>query len=137
MARYTKEQAIPRIMSGLGCTKEEAEEVYNYDQKIEHDEKTEFDLSPEQNKIAMSFTKTGTRKIPTVYKFQKKERKPNATKSGIVAEIFNFFEKNSDFDIKNLQIPKKEGKISFKVGEKWYSVTLTEHRTKPKDCEGD
>lgn len=124
-------------MAGLQCDREEAEDVYNYDQKIDHDEKTDFDLPSDKQKIAMTFTKTGTRKTPTVYQFAKKERKPNVVKSEIIEEIANFIEKNSDFEIKNFQIPNKEGKIAFKIGEKWYTLALTEHRTKPKGYEGD
>lgn len=130
-----KEEAISRIIAGLHCSREEAEEVYFCDVKIDHGEGVYFDLPPEKVKIAQKFAHTGTR-APTVYKFERKERKPNATKGGLVSELADFIEKSSNFDVKNLQIPQKEGKISFQIGEKWYSWTLTEHRTKPKWIEG-
>lgn len=137
--KQKKEEAISRIISGLQCCREEAEEIYACDEKIDHDEKVYFDLPADKLRVAQKFSHTGTRekKAPTVYKFDKKERKPNATKGGLVAEIAEFIEKNSSFDVKNFQIPNKEQKISFKIGEKWYTWALTEHRTPPKWVNGD
>lgn len=61
----------------------------------------------------------------------KRERKPNATKGGVVSEIAKFLAEQSEFEIKHLQVPNKEGKISFMIGDKWYTWALTEHRKKP------
>lgn len=132
-----EEEAIARIIAGLKCNREEAEAIRKDDIAIDHEEKMPFDLSPEKAKIAKKFAHTGTkeRKTPTIYQFEKKTRKPNATKGGLVSEIADFLQKNSSFDIKNLQIPQKEGKISFQIGKKWFSWTLTEHRSKPKWAE--
>ena len=134
-----KEEAIKRIMAGLDCDRKEAEEIFEYDMKIERGDATLGVLSPEQQKIAAKYTRTGTRetKKPFIPKLEQRERKPNATKGGIIAEIAGFMGKNSNFEIKNFQIPNKEGKIAFKIGEKWYTVSLTEHRSKPKDYEGE
>lgn len=134
-----KEEAIKRIMNGLKCSRAEAEAVQIYDEAVDHDKETEFDLPPEKARIAQKFAHTGTkeRKKPFVPDLKPRERKPNATKGGIIAEIAGFIEKNSNFAIKNFQIPNKEGKIAFKIGEKWYTIALTEHRTKPKGYEGD
>lgn len=96
-----------------------------YDKAVEREEKTEYDLSPEQQKTARKFTRTGTRKTPTVYKFTKKERKPDETKSELIAELANFLEKNTDFSIKNLQITNKTRQISFMMGEETFELTLT------------
>lgn len=131
--RISKEESIARIKKGLGVTDEEAEEIYAYDQEVEHSPRTEFDLPPQKELIARKMAHTGTRetKVPMVPKFAKKERKPNATKGGVVSEIAAFLREHSEFEIKYLQVPNKEGKISFMIGDKWYTWTLTEHRKKP------
>lgn len=125
-------------MNGLKVSKEEAETVYLYDSVVDKDEgchtRLEYDLPPEKEAIAKKQTHTGTRerKKPTVYKLEARKRKPNATKEGLVSELKSYVEAHSDFDIQFLQVPNPTQKICFKVGDKWYTWTLTEHRTKPK-----
>lgn len=109
----------------------EARSILEYDKKVERGEATEFDLSPEKVKVAQQFARTGTRKTPTVYKFQTRQRKPNATKGGIIAELADFLEKNSQFSVENVQILNKERQISFIIGEETYELTLVQKR-KPK-----
>lgn len=115
----------------LGLTPKEEEELLAYDKKVEAGQRTEYDLSPEQDKIARKFAHAGTRKQPTAYKFTQRQRKPNATKGGIIAELAEFLEKNSQFSIENLQIPNKERQISFAIGGEMFELTLVQKR-KPK-----
>ena len=72
MARNNREEAIARIMRGLRCTRKEAEDVYNYDRAVEHDEKTDFDLPPDKFAVARRMAHTGTRTV-------KKPMIPNLT----------------------------------------------------------
>ena len=132
MAKDTEQ--LTRIMGALKCSEEEAREIMAYDKAVDKDnsETLIYDLAPEQRNIAKKFAHTGTRKTPTVYKFDKKERKPNATKAGIIAELFKFLAENSEFDTKNVNIANKERQIDFIVGEYSYSLTLVQHR-KPKN----
>lgn len=120
-------------MAGLHCNHEEAEEIYAYDKALDPGERTEFDLPPEKEEVAKKMAHTGTRekKTPMIPNLTKRDRKPNATKGGVVSEIATFLEKDSEFDIKYLQVPNKEGKISFMIGDKWYTWALTEHRKPP------
>lgn len=118
-------------MSGLNCSEDEAREVFAYDQKVEKGEKTEYDLPPEKAKIAQKFAHTGTRKNPTVFKFDKRTRKPNATKGGIIAELAEFFNKASQFSVENVQITNPERQISFVIGGETFELTLVQKR-KPK-----
>ena len=74
LTRNDKEAAIKRIMNGLKCGREEAEQVYEYDMAVDHDKKTEYDLPPDKLAIARKMAHTGTRKTPTAYKFTKRER---------------------------------------------------------------
>lgn len=115
----------------------EAQAIFEYDKMVDHDktETLEHDLTPEQKKIAQKNCHAGVRNV-TAYKWGKKERKPNATKSGIIAELAEILQENSSFMLENFQIPNKEGKISFTIGGKWYTLALTEHRTKPKWVDG-
>ena len=103
-----------------------------YDKQVEKskdkDNDLEFDLPPDKLEIARKFAHTGTRKKPMVPNLPKKERKPNATKGGLTSELADFIQNNSDFDVKNLIIPNKEGKISFQIGGIWYTWALTEHK---------
>ena len=120
-------------MSGLKCDRAEAENVYEYDRAIDHDEKTEFDLPPDKAKVAQKMAHTGTRKAPTVYKFNKpRERKPNATKGGIIAELATFFAEKSDFSVENLEIVNKERQIAFEIGGEKYELTLVQKRRAKK-----
>lgn len=118
-------------MNGLGCTEEEARAVYADDCAIDKGEKRDYDLPPDKQKIAQKFARTGTRKTPAAYKFTKRERKPNATKAGIIAEIAEFLSEKSQFSVENLEITNKERQISFKIGEDAFELTLVQKR-KPK-----
>lgn len=119
-------------MNGLKCTREEAEQVYESDKAIDHDEKMDFDLPPDKLKDAQKFAHAGTRKAPTAYKFDKRQRKENATKAGIIAEIAQFLTENSQFSVENLQITNKERQISFSIGQDKFELTLVQKR-KPKN----
>lgn len=118
-------------MDGLKCDEAEARQIYAYDCAVDKGEKTEFDLPPDKEKAARKYAHAGTRKTPPAYKFTQRQRKPNATKGGIISELAEFFEKNSQFNIENLQITNKERQISFTIGEETFEVTLVQKR-KPK-----
>lgn len=120
-------------MKGLKCNRQEAETVYIYDKALETDKRAEFDLPPEKEEIARKMTHTGTRdkKSPMIPNLTPRARKPNATKEGLVEELFKCLANHGEFDIKNLQIANKNSKVSFMIGDKWYTWTLTEHRKKP------
>ena len=127
MAETQKE----RIMRILKVSSEEADQIMADDKRIDRGEKMEFDLSPEQEKEIRKY-RQADRKL-TVYNFNKpRERKPNATKSGIIEEIAKFLQENSQFSIENLEVTNKERQISFSVGENKYEFTLVQKRTPKK-----
>lgn len=129
-SRISDTERIERYKA-LGLTPEQERELVEYDKAVENGEKTEYDLTPEQKKIAQKFAHAGTRKAPTAFKFTKRERKPNATKGGIVAELAEFLEKNSQFSVENTVITNKERQISFSIGGENFELTLVQKR-KPK-----
>lgn len=118
-------------MKGLGCSREEAEDVYNYDYEVDHSKQSEHDLPPEKAKVAQEMARTGTRKSPMIPNLKKRERKPNATKGEIIAVLAKFLEENEDFIAENVQIMNKERQISFESAGNQYELTLIQKR-KPK-----
>ena len=124
-------EQLNRIMTGLKCSEAEAADILAYDKSVDKGEKTEFDLPQDKLEVARKFAHTGTRKTPTVYKFTKRERKPNATKAGLIAELFTFLAENSDFAVENAEITNKEWQIAFRIGEDCFELTLVQKR-KPK-----
>ena len=129
----TKEaEQLEKLMHNLQCTEAEARDIIACDKAVGNGEKTADDLPQDKAEVARKFAHTGTRKSPTVYKFTKRERKPNATKAGIIAELFKFLAENSDFATENVTILNKERQIGFKIGEETYELTLVQKR-KPKN----
>lgn len=124
------EKQIQALMK-LGVTREEAIATLQDDADIDKGKAKDFDLTPEQQKIAKQYTKTGTRKT-TAYNFSTRQRKENPTKALIIVEIFKFLTKNVEISAENLEILNKERQIFFKCGENDYELTLTQKR-KPKN----
>lgn len=122
MARYDK----------LNLTEEEKKDLLAYDKAVERGEKTEYDATPDQLKVERLMARTGTRKAPTAYKFTQRQRKPNATKGGIIAELADFLEKNSQFSVENVAITNKERQIVFQIGENKFELTLVQKRAPKK-----
>lgn len=123
---------ISNLMKKLDCTAEEAKEIIMDDYDIDHDVKKDFDLSAEKLKEANKYTKTGTRKAPTAYKFEKRQRKENPTKRSIVAELATFLRENSENACEEVEITNIERMIAFRVGENRYELTLIQKRPPKK-----
>lgn len=124
MAESQKE----KLMRILKCTAEEADDIIKTDKMIDKGERTPYDLDPETEKMAKKFANTTERKKPTVYSFQKRERKANPTKGGIIAELAKFLENDSEFATESVEITNKERQISFSVGSEKYELTLVQKR---------
>lgn len=122
MAETQKE----KIMRILGVSDSEADDILASDKAIDQGKRVDFDLSPEQEKLAKKFANTGTRKAPTVYKFDQRKRKENPTKAAIIQYLFECL---TDYD--NAVISNKERQITFSTGGESYELTLVQKR-KPK-----
>lgn len=127
MAETQKE----KIMRVLQVDSRQADEILAYDKAVERGEKTPYDLTAEQEKEVRKYRQAERK--PTLYKWdtKKRERKPNATKEGIVAEIATFLKENSDFDTKDVEITNKNREITFRISDDTFTVTLVQKR-KPK-----
>lgn len=129
------ETLVEKHMRLLGISEAEAIALIESDKKVDKMSQKELtsDLTDEQRKNVKKATQTGTRKTPTVYKFDttEKKRKENPTKSSIIAEIAKFLEENSENACEMVTITNTERQIAFKIGENDYELTLVQKR-KPK-----
>lgn len=121
-------EQIKRIAEGLKISTEEATQIYESDRAIDKGEKQDFDLPKDQVKIGQKYCHTGTRKSPPVYKFDKRERKQNPTKAGIIKYLA---ENLVEFEgISNLDIANKERLITFSFNGENFDLTLIQKRKK-------
>ena len=107
----------------MAFTKEELAEMAEYDKLVDKGIDL-YPLTKEQEKASKEVRQTHT----GVYKFTKRERKPNLTKQEIIANLAEFLTEK----VENLEILNKERQISFKLGENSYELTLIQKR-KPKN----
>lgn len=114
-------------MQGLKCSEEEAVEILEYDKCIDKGERMEYDLDPELEKLAKKFANATEHKKPFVPKLDKRPRKENATKKGIISDLLDFLTAQG-YD--NPTIKNAEREIEFYVGDTSYSITLIQHRAK-------
>lgn len=124
------EKRIEQLMESLDISYAEAVELIKDDEDIDHGKPKDFDLTPEQQKNASKYLKSGNYTRKTEKK--PRERKENPTKSAIIALLSEKIAEFDDFDIKNVNITKKEREIDFSIGETNYTITLVQHRP-PKD----
>lgn len=122
-------EQIKAIMKNLKCSEEEAKEIYEADCAIDHDEPMDFDLTPEQEKVAKQYTRTGTRKAPTVYKFDQKERKQDPIKRRVIQDLLAMLQEKG---YENPSVLNPEREVIFNLDGCYWSVTLTKHGKKWK-----
>ena len=115
---------IELLMKKLGCTKEEALDIIKTDKEINKGADP-FPLTAEQKKVEKAARSCGTRKTPTVYKFQDGKQK-----EAIIAEIAKFLAENGENAYENVEITNKNRMIAFSIGDKSFELTLVEKRKK-------
>lgn len=127
------ERTIVDYMKRNKCDREEAIELIKYDIAVESGEDTEYDLSPEQQKVVQEMN----RKIDHAKTGKvKRERKPNELKEAIVAEIAEFLREDAQGQMyDDVQILNVNRQIGFAVGDKKFELTLVEKRP-PKAKKG-
>jgi hypothetical protein len=126
------EQTIEKHIKLLGCTREEAIDIIETDKIIDKGGRTQYDLSKEEEKLAMKIGVVNERKAKSADNKRGKVRAENPTKSGIIAEIAEYLTENCGFATENVTITNKERQIAFKIGENDYEFTLVQKR-KPKN----
>lgn len=139
--RETDSEKKARLMR-LGMTAEEADDVIRYDREVDKNQTNEHDFTPEQEAYSKKMRRCeravkepvkakAAKGGPTVYQFTKRERKPNATKGGLITALQAFLENNTDFEIVDVTVVNPERQISFRIGGDQFEVTLVQKR-KPK-----
>ena len=108
------------------CSREEAIDLINYDNAVEGNEETEYDLTEEQTKNVQSMM----RKVDHAKKSNvHRERKPNELKEAIVAELAEFLAEDAQGQAyEDVKIENKNRLISFAIGEKHFELMLIEKR---------
>ena len=128
-----KEEKILKSMKNLGCTREEAEDIFRCDEIIDKGGRTEYDLPIEKEKEIRKIYAVNDRRAKDKENNQRgKVRAENTTKSGIIAELAEFLTKNGEIACENVKITNKERQIAFHCGENDYELTLVQKR-KPKN----
>ena len=122
------EKQIENLVDNLGCSIFEAEQILAADKKIDKGEAVDFGLTKEQEKQAMKYANVREHKKPAVYKFDKRERKADTTKEGVIQAVYNFLVENGYQDV---EITNKSKLIAFKIDEDNYEFNLIRKR-KPK-----
>jgi hypothetical protein len=123
------EKRVDELVELLGCSIFEAEQIIADDQKINKNQAVDFGLSKEEEKKALKYANVKEHKKPTVYKFDKKEKKADVTKEGVIQALFDFLSQNGYEDT---QVLNKSKLISFKIAEDTYELDLKRKR-KPKN----
>lgn len=123
------EKKVEELVDLLGCSIVEAEDIILADKKIDRNEAVDFGLSKEEEKKALKYANVKEHKKPAVYKFDKRERKADTTKEGVIEQIANFLIENG---YENVEITNKSKLIAFKIGEDNYEFNLIRKR-KPKN----
>lgn len=127
MARIVlNEKNIADYMKRNKCSRDEAIELINYDNAIEGGEDTEFDLTPEQQKVVQDMA----RRVEHTAKGKvKRERKPNELKEAIIAELAEFLREDAQGQAyEEVDVTNASRMIAFSVNDKHFELTLVEKR---------
>lgn len=121
------EQTIEKYIKLLDCTREEAIDIIETDKIIDKGGRTKYDLSKEEEKVAMKISGVNERKAKSVDNKRGKVRAENPTKADLIKFLF---ESLTEYDCQNLNITNKERQIAFSVGDNDYELTLVQKRKK-------
>jgi hypothetical protein len=122
------EKRVEELVDLLECSIVEAEQIIADDKKIDKGQEVDFGLTKEQEKQALKYANVKEHKKPVVYKFDKRERKADTTKEGVIEQIAQFLTENG---YANVEITNKSKLIAFQIGEDNYEFNLIRKR-KPK-----
>ena len=122
------EKRVDELVDLLSCSIVEAEQIIADDEKINKNQAVDFGLSKEDEKKALKLANVKEHKKPAAYKFDKREKKADVTKEGVIQALFDFLSKNGYEDT---QILNKSKLISFKIADDVYELDLKRKR-KPK-----
>lgn len=120
------EKRISFLMNQLGISKEEAIDLEYYDEDVKKNRKTEYDLTPEQEKVVQEMNrKKDHKKYGSVHR----ERKPNELKIAIMAELAEFLAEDAQGQVyEDVELTNVSRMLHFRVGDKEFDLQLIEKR---------
>ena len=121
------EKRVDELVHLLGCSIVEAEKIIADDEKINKNQAVDFGLSKEEEKKALKYANVREHKKPAVYKFDKREKKADVTKEGVIQALFDFLSKNG---YENVEITNKSKLIAFRIADDDYELNLIRKRKK-------
>lgn len=121
-----KEEQVQLLMHKLKISHDEAVQVLRYDDKVNKNLPTEYDLSPDKMKNVHNILR---RVDHLKARGVKHLMKQNILKEETINTLVDFLSSNDIFN--NIKITNKTREIAFSIGEKDYSLTLIEKR-RPK-----
>lgn len=122
-------QRVDELVETLGCSIAEAKQIVEDDKKIDKGQAVDFGLTKEQEKEAMKMANVKDHKKPMVLNLQKRERKADTTKEGVIQAVYDFLVENGYADV---EITNKSKLIAFKIADDSYEFNLIRKR-KPKN----
>ena len=108
-------------MRSLNITEAEADELLEFDKRIDRGELTEYDLDPEKEKEAKKLANVKTHKTSKTR--SKPKRAENLTKREIIAKIESALQGYDNVTVENV-----ERLVAFSVGADNFTITLTQKR---------
>ena len=121
------EKRVDELVDLLGCSIVEAEQIIADDEKINKNQAVDFGLSKEEEKKALKYANVREHKKPAVYKFDKREKKADVTKEGVIQALYDFLSENGYEDT---QILNKSKLIAFRIADDDYELNLIRKRKK-------
>ena len=109
------------IMKSLNITEAEADELLEFDKRIDRGERTEYDLDPEKEEEAKKLANVTTHKTSKTR--SKPKRAENPTKREIIAKIESALQGYDNITVENV-----ERIVAFSVGTDNFTITLTQKR---------
>jgi uncharacterized protein Yka (UPF0111/DUF47 family) len=113
----------------LKVSEKEADEILEYDKRIDKGERVEYDLPPELEKMAKKFANVTTHKKPIVLDTKPRERKADDVKISLIESLFNHLTGNENIKCENVTITNKSKTISFVLNGETYEIDLKRKRT--------
>ena len=127
--RYPTEEWLNRYVAKHGGDFEDAERAW-WDNEIDHDRPTPYDLTAEQEQTAKEFRKG--RAVDAYGKERKRERKADPVKREVIATVAENLPRcwlsDGAEKVTEITVDNPERAVSFRIGADLYTLTLTKHR---------
>lgn len=121
------DKRVEELVDLLGCSIFEAEKIIEDDKKVDKNQAVDFGLSKEEEKKALKYANVKEHKKPAVYKFDKREKKADVTKEGVIQALYDFLSENG---YENVEITNKSKLIAFRIADDDYELNLIRKRKK-------